>query len=253
MKIGLKLYSTDVALIPDAIRLQNDFFNFIELYIVPGSYVKTINAWKKFDIPYVIHAPHSFHGVNLAQADRWAVNQQSYRETICFADKLASDIIISHGGNNGYLEETIRQIMLINDKRIVIENKPKVGLNNELCIGWSSVEFQRMLAVGMLQGIALDFVHASCAARSLNFNAMCLVEKLMLFNTKIYHLSDGDILSEKDIHLNLGKGNLNLSKFISVVPVDSLLTLETPRDPSKGLTDFVDDVKFLSKIINERG
>ena len=45
-RIGLKLYSTDVALIQDAVRFKEGLFNFVELYIVPGSYVKTISAWK---------------------------------------------------------------------------------------------------------------------------------------------------------------------------------------------------------------
>lgn len=69
LRIGLKLYSTDVALIQDAVRFKEGLFNFVELYIVPGSYVKTISAWKTFDITYVIHASHSFHGVTLAQAE----------------------------------------------------------------------------------------------------------------------------------------------------------------------------------------
>ncbi|MBA4416973.1 MAG: hypothetical protein C0392_03535 [Syntrophus sp. (in: bacteria)] len=250
-RLGLKLYSTNTDLIKDVLALKDIFYDFIELYIIPGSYKKTINEWKMLDIPYVIHAPHFFHGVNLAQAERMELNLRSYRETIEFADCLDSSIIIAHGGNNGSLRETIRQLILINDNRILIENKPKVGLNDELCIGWSAAEIQRICDEGMLRGIALDFVHASCAANSSNIDTMTLVEELMLANPRIYHLSDGDILSEKDMHYNLGMGSLNLSNFISIVPVNSLLTLETPRDPSMGLLDFVHDVNYLNKIANK--
>ncbi|MCG2778891.1 MAG: sugar phosphate isomerase/epimerase [Desulfobacterales bacterium] len=248
-KIGLKLYSTNTDLIPEALPLKNNFFNFIELYIVPGSYDETISAWKEFDVPYVIHAPHFFHGVNLAQIEKWETNLVSYNETRLFADDLNSDIIIAHGGNKGSFDETIRQIRSIGDKRIVLENKPKLGLNNEICVGWSPSEFRKIFDENIINGIALDFVHASCAARSSNIDVMDIVKELMYFNPKIFHLSDGDSLSEQDKHFNLGKGNLNLLHFIQVIPVNGLLTIETPRESSKKLTDFIDDVKYLKKLL----
>lgn len=160
-RIGLKLYSTDVALIQDAVRFKEGLFNFVELYIVPGSYVKTISAWKNFDIPYVIHAPHSFHGVNLAQADRWEIDHQHLNETRLFADDLFSDIIIVHGESNGSFREAIRQIRLLGDQRIVLENKPKLSLFNEECVGWTPSEFRLALETGAISGMVLDFVHES--------------------------------------------------------------------------------------------
>lgn len=248
-KVGLKLYSTNTDLIPEAILSKNKFFNFVELYIIPGSYDKTINAWKEFDVPYVIHAPHFFQGVNLAQMEKWETNLLSYNETRLFADVLNSDIIIAHGGNKGSFDETIRQVRSIGDKRIVLENKPKLGLNNEICVGWSPAEFRKIFDEHIINGIALDYGHASCAARSLDVDVMDIVKELMLFNPKIFHLSDNDSLSEQDKHFNLGKGNLNLLQFIRVVPVNGLLTIETPRNSSKGLTDFIDDVKYLKKLL----
>ncbi|MFB3883666.1 MAG: sugar phosphate isomerase/epimerase family protein [Thermodesulfobacteriota bacterium] len=243
--IGLKLYSTDVALIQDAVELQNGLVDFIELYVIPGSHEKTIDAWKSFDIPYVIHAPHSLHGVNLAQEDKWQSNLEHFNETRQFADELGSDTIIVHGGNNGSLSEAIRQIRLLNEPRIALENKPKIGLQNELCIGWLPVEFRRATESGVLTNIVLDFAHAACAAHSLKVNEMEIIRSFMAFNPKVFHLSDGDALSEKDVHLNLGKGSLNLTEFLSVVPDGGLLTVETPRDDGKGLEDFSDDVHFL--------
>lgn len=249
MKIGLKLYSTDTELIPEALTLKNKYFNFIELYIIPGSYDKTICSWKEFDIPFIIHAPHSFHGVNLAQAEKWKTNLLCYNEAGFFADALNSEIIIAHGGNKGSFEETIRQIRSIGDKRIVLENKPKLGLNNEICVGWSPAEFRKIFDEHIINGIALDFGHASCAARSAGVDVMDIVKELILFNPKIFHLSDSDSLSEQDKHFNLGKGNLDLLQFIQVVPVNGLLTIETPREVSKGLSDFIEDVKYLKKLL----
>jgi deoxyribonuclease IV len=248
-KIGLKFYSTNTDSIPEALLLKDKYFNYVELYIIPGSYDETISAWKEFDVPYVIHAPHFFQGVNLAQMEKRETNLVSYNETRRFADDLNADIIIAHGGNRGSLDETIRQIRSIGDKRIVLENKPKLGLNDEICVGWSPSEFRKIFDEHIINGIALDYGHASCAARSLDVDVMDIVRELMLFNPKIFHLSDNDSLSAQDKHFNLGKGNLNLLQFIHVVPVNGLLTIETPRDSSKGLTDFLDDVKYLKKLL----
>jgi len=252
-KIGLKLYSTDVDLIPEGLKLKKErFFDYIELYIIPGSYEKTIEMWKGFGIPYVMHAPHSIHGVNLAQADKWEINLKHFNEARHFADDLCSDIIIVHGGNNGSFSETIRQIGLLNERRIALENKPKIGILNEACVGWSPEEFHRASHAGVLNGTALDFVHANCASNSMGVEVMELVSEFMTFKPEIFHLSDGERSSEKDAHFNFGKGNLNLLEFISVIPEGGFLTIETPRDSSRGLEDFVNDVQHLRNVFSRK-
>ena len=248
--VGLKLHSTNVLLISEAEKCKEEgFFDYVELYIIPGTYEETIDAWKNLDVPYVIHAPHSFHGVNLAQADKWETNLRHFNETRMFADELRTDIIIVHGGNNGTFSETIRQISLLNEKRIVLENKPRKGIYGEICVGWSPEEFHRASHAGVLNGTALDFVHANCASNSMGVEVMELVSEFMTFKPKIFHLSDGERSSEKDAHFNFGKGNLNLHQFVSVVPKEGLLTIETPRDQSRGLKDCIHDVRYLHSIV----
>ncbi|MEN6374684.1 MAG: TIM barrel protein [Smithella sp.] len=247
-KIGLKLYSTNTSLIPEALLIKNKFFNYVELYVIPGSYEKTISAWKEFAVPFVIHAPHSFHGVNLARFDSKAKNIQHLQEVQRFADELNADIIVVHGGNNGDINETIEELLIINDARIVIENKPKIGTLDELCIGWSPQEFNEFREAGVLNGIALDFTHAVCAARAANTDQWELIQSLMAFKPKIFHLSDTDSSSHKDMHLNLGKGSLNLQKFFSFVSLDSLVTIETPRKNAETLSEFVTDIEYIQRL-----
>jgi deoxyribonuclease-4 len=248
MKIGLKLYSTDVSLIPEAGSLAGKFFDFIELYIVPGSHYGTISAWKSFHVPFIIHAPHTFHGVNLAQAERWEINRQHLDETKLFADDLSSGVIIVHGGNNGSFKETLRQLLLLNDRRIVLENKPKLGLFDEECVGSLPSEIRLALEKGAVSATVLDFVHACCSARSHGIEASILISEFLALNPRVFHISDGEAQSEKDSHLNFGKGSLDISGFLSVIPDGGCVTLETPRDISKGLGDFVSDVIFLRKV-----
>ena len=252
-KIGLKLYSTNTGLIPEALLLKNKFFNFIELYIIPGSYDKTINAWKELAVPYVIHAPHSFHGVNLARLEFRATNIRHMGEVQRFADELHADAIIVHGGNNGDINETIEQLRIINDVRIVVENKPKIGMLDELCIGWSPSEFNQFRKAGVLHGTALDFTHAVCAARMEEADEGAFIKSLLKFEPKIFHLSDIDSSSHKDMHLNFGKGSLNLEQLLSFMPVNGLVTVETPRGIAENLSEFVADITYLRSLSSHNG
>ena len=248
VKIGLKLYSTNTDLIPEAILLKENYFNFVELYIIPGSYDKTIKTWKDFDVPYVIHAPHSFHGVNLAKSECRNTNIDHVGEAQRFSDDLNADIIIVHGGNTGDINETIEQLRIINDPRIVVENKPKIGVLNELCIGWSQSEFNQLKKADVLHGTALDFVHAVCAARVEEADEVAFIQSLLTFKPKIFHLADIDSLSHRDMHLNLGKGSLKLEQLLSFVPVNGLVTVETPRSIAENLSEFVKDIIYISNL-----
>ncbi len=251
-KVGLKLHSANTALIPQASKLRGSFLDFVEVYVVPGSYKNTIACWKDFDVSYAIHAPHSFHGMNLARTNKEDTNLKHFSEAQRFADDLGSEIIIVHGGSNGSIEETIRQLERFGDDRIVLENKPKVGLLDEECIGWSPDEFKRVMKSGiLLSGMALDFVHAACAALSLGIDEMGMIKDFIEFAPRIFHFADGDSSSEKDAHLNLGKGDLDIAGFLSVIPDGALVTIETPRADTNGLGDFTSDIRFLQQMLSE--
>jgi deoxyribonuclease-4 len=247
VKIGLKLHSTNTKSIHEAEALYKDgYFSFIELYIIPESYQNLISSWQGMNVPFVIHAPHSFQGVNFAQPEKWETNQRAFRETQRFADALGADIIIVHGGHDGSFDETLRQLSLLDDKRIALENKPKVGLNNEICVGWSPAEFHQAVDSGVIGQTVLDFGHALYASNSAKVDYPAFIGEFMSFNPKVFHITDGNISSEKDMHLNLGEGNLNIFDFLRVVPANSYVTLETPRDQSRGLEDFKKDIDFLT-------
>jgi deoxyribonuclease IV len=249
MRIGLKLFTTNNAQIPLARELYaKGCFDFIELYVIPNTYAGTIHDWKQIDIPVVIHAPHSIHGFNLAQSEKGASNNEMFQEVQMVADSLSATIIIVHGGNNGSLEETIRQLRLLNDRRIILENKPLIGIHGETCVGCTPAEMNKVEEAGVLNGIALDFGHALCTANALEIDVFHLIEGLAAFTPKIYHLSDGNASSKTDTHYNLGKGDFLITRFLSLVPSNALLTLETPRDTTMGLHQFVDDVQYLRSI-----
>jgi sugar phosphate isomerase/epimerase len=157
--------------------------------------------------------------------------------------------VIFHPGLNGDIFETIRQLRLFKVEYpalfnlALIENKPKIGLKGEACIGSSPEEIKRIVGETGL-GFCLDVGHA------INYSAWaCLkyFDILDIFQSlkpKMYHLSDGDFHSEKDVHLNFGKGNFDLPYIIKKIPWNARVTIETEKDPSLNLSDFEEDVRF---------
>jgi len=248
-KIGLKLHSTNTDLISEAVTLwRDDIFQYIELYIVPGTYSSTHEKWSACNIPFILHAAHSYDGINLALRKQWEQNRYLLREVQQFADNLNVQMIIIHGGMNGSIEETIHQIKRLGETRLLLENKPRVAINGERCVGWSPEEFFKAAESQVLKGFVLDFGHAQCAAFSMGRKAMDVVQEFLAFSPNIYHVSDGVSKNEKDTHRNFGMGDRKLTEFIEVIPESAYVTVETPRGPFKGLKDFVVDIKYLEAL-----
>lgn len=251
-KTGLKLYSTNLSLIPEIRSLGEVPFDFIELYAMPETYGQTVDHWKGLEASFVIHAAHSHHGVNLARGDFEEGNRACLVEACRFADALGADIVVVHGGNNGTFEEALRQIALFGDGRITLENKPKVGVRGNLCVGYHPGEFRQALASGAVSAMALDIGHADCAARSLGVDSLEYMREFLALEPILFHLSDRETVSEKDVHLNFGKGDLDLEAVLDLIPAGARVTLETPRDPARGLEDFLEDIRTLEAMAAKR-
>lgn len=79
MQFGLKLGSKDTNYTEDIHSFnQNGYFQYIELFAVPESFNETIEYWKQFSMPFVIHAPHSYAGMNLSLTEERENNKKKY-------------------------------------------------------------------------------------------------------------------------------------------------------------------------------
>lgn len=96
-------------------------------------------------------------------------NAEIYDQTKRFADELNAQYIIFHGGIDGTVEETARQLSAINDPRALIENKPFVALPNRMggnfCRGATYDELKLIIDTAKC-GFCLDVGHAVCSANS---------------------------------------------------------------------------------------
>jgi sugar phosphate isomerase/epimerase len=249
MQIGLKLSSINKDYTSDILSFyENDYFQYIELFAVFETFGDTIDYWKQFSIPIIIHAPHSFAGMNLSLSEERNNNIKKLEETFQFADALNAEYIIFHSGVNGSIGETIHQLHPFVDARCLIENKPLKGFDNTRGIGSIASEIC-FLRKELNIGFCLDFGHAICAANSLQQKPLQFIHELLQLNPTMYHLTDGDYKGEYDSHLHYGQGDFPIEEILRLIPQDAKLTNEAKHNSEKNLNDFIEDVKCLEKYI----
>ena len=248
-KIGLKLWSINTDYYyEEANRLyDNGVFDYIELYVVPDS-LETLPKWKRMGIPFSLHAPHFAHEVNLADNSKFEYNKKIYEQIEIFKNELNAMFTIVHGGMNGSVDETIRQLNIIKPKNFFIENKPyKVPLpdgNFRYCRGFSIEEIVRIITETNC-GFCLDVGHAICSANSQSIPPYEYLKKFYELKPLSCHLSDNFIDSELDGHLNIGKGNYDMKKILKIIYNIEFLALETKKNSKFDLNDFKEDVKSI--------
>ena len=252
-KRGLKLWSVNTdKYYEEAQRLyKNGIFDYIELYVVPDT-LNSLPKWKELGLPFIIHAPHFAHGFNLARKEKELSNLQIYNEVKKFADELEVPYIIFHGGIDGDIRETARQLAAFNEPRALIENKPFIALPNrmggEFCRGYDIAEIQLVKETAGC-GFCFDFGHAICAANSLGKNVYEYCRGFLQFKPEMYHLTDlDDITSPYDSHLHLGTGDLDFKCISAMIPDDSYVTFETIKNSKENLDDFAEDMKWLKNF-----
>lgn len=250
MRYGLKLWSINTdAYLQGAKKLYKEgWFDYIELYVVPDT-TETIQNWKKLNIPFTLHAPHFIHDINLADASKEKYNIKVFNQVKNFFEKLNAAYIVVHSGIEGNINETIRQLKIINPPNMLIENKPFVApkKDNRLCRGATIEEIKQVVEeVGC--GFCLDVGHAICTANSLKIDAYSFLVEFDKLNPHCYHLSDNFIDSELDSHLNFGQGNYNLKKIFGIIDKNKNIAIETKKSNKENLNDFVEDVKWLRNL-----
>lgn len=252
MRLGLKLWSINTDNINEVEKLYNEgIYQYIELYVVPGTKDSTLDAWSAVNIPFVIHSPHEKHRFNLSKKELLNSNLKSLNEARVFADVLGADIIVMHPGIDGEVEEVIRQLKCVEDKRLVIENMPYYSIPDlgTLCVGNCHEEIDHIIRETEV-GFCLDIAHAFCSALTKGEDLWLVLDKFLTLNPRLVHLSDNRYDSKIDRHLNLGAGDFDISRVLKYIGNDLPLTIETQRKQA-GLKDFVHDVNVIRSLNRE--
>lgn len=243
IKFGLKLWSINSDMLNEAKELiENEIFQYIELTLIPNTEIAPFIDAK---VPYIIHITTEKYGVNIADKEKEEFNLKTMDNCIEWADKLDAKYLILHPGF-GLIDTAIEFLRDINDKRILIENMPKVGLNGESMIGYTPAQIENLIENKF--GLCLDLNHAIKAAVSLRRPYKDFIEEFLKLKPKLFHISDGKMNNEKDKHLNIGEGDYDFEFLMSCVKKNefSYVTLETPRTKLNSLDE---DLKNLDKLV----
>jgi endonuclease IV len=256
IKLGLKLWSNNADYQRAARELYNKkTFQYIELLVKPGT-LDFLPQWKNTGIPFALHAPHTYAGMNLARKSARGTNRMAMKDLDKYTQALGALYVVFHGGLDGEIGETIDQLNSFSKefpcvfKNALIENKPNIGLKGEKCVG-SSVEEIRDIMRNTGMGFCLDFGHAMCHAAFLKKDAGKTIEDFIALSPKAFHLSDGLKASIQDQHLHFGKGDYELAEMIGHVPDKAYVLIETDKEPKDGLGDFAGDVLFVNKLVGK--
>lgn len=246
IKLGLKVWSTNISLIPEAIMLyEKQKLEYVEVFCVPGTETNTSKLWAESKLPVIIHAPHSMTGLNLAIKEMRDSNRYLAEESYRFADAVGAEKVIFHPGMNGELGESIKQIRHIFDKRMLIENKPYRGLKGGNCIGSTPEEISQIIESSGI-GFCLDFGHAVAAANSHNRDLFTFINQFTVLSPSMYHMTDGDISSELDHHKKYGTGSFPLDRFLSMIPTDAMVTDEAERERPDSVEEYSIDRNWIT-------
>lgn len=250
IKYGLKLWSNNEKYISEAEKLYKEkMYDYIELYTIPGTYDKYIKIWRNLNIPFIIHCAHTTHGFNLAIKNKFQNNLKIFSEAKAFCDELNGKYIIFHPGIKGSLENSIRQINFLADKRMLVENKPYVSMSGNACRGSLLGELKAIIDFCKV-GFCLDISHAINVAFHLKINYFNYIKKMLSLKPRVIHISDGEIKEKHDKHLNIGRGIFDFRRMKEIIAVSNAqyLTLETDRSGDK-LDGFIENSERMKEII----
>ena len=212
--------------------VRNEVYDFVQFVVAPDTYenLQAIVKEKFGDIKAVVHAPFFMHGINLSDPDLLSSNLRKLSDAQKFADDLKSDVIVLHpgiGDGENFLDETIRQMKILNDSRIAVENLPYHPRPQYKMHGTTPEQIKKIMNE-IECNFCFDVAHAICVANSLQLDIDDILKKFNELNPIIYHLSDGENNATVDYHLHLGKGNYDLQKIFGLFS-DSRIVLETRR------------------------
>lgn len=251
IKFGIKLWTINTNWFREAVDLCNKkSIDFIELYIVPDSFeLDDLAIFKNVEI--AIHAPHFGHDFNIFKLTKEHI-ELFKNQVIKTSNFLNSKFIILHAGVGNDFNIFKKNVNKIYDNRIIIENKPKIGLNDVICFGYSLKQL-KFIKNKCDFNICLDIGHAIKSAISQKINYKDYLKNLIEeLKPNYFHICDGELNNEKDEHFNLGDGDFDL-KWIKNILVklarenDIFLVFEVPKN-SNNLKNDLKNIKYFKKL-----
>jgi sugar phosphate isomerase/epimerase len=229
----MKTYSTE----PEHVAAW-DFADFVEVLIVPGV---DVTPFTEFDVPYRVHCAHEAFKVNFAnpRIEEW--NLRCLSEALEAADKLNSPTVVLHP--TGDLREGARDsskelLSRVADYGILLENLPELNFESGTRACWNAEEMREFLSLGF--GFCFDFGHAIASAAAQDIDYKPFVERFLALDPHYFHVSNGLVRSEQDLHMPLHEGEFDMVFFRDCILKSKRpeVVLETPFNAEQNLWEY---------------
>lgn len=235
MKLGVKTYDDT-----EFIEYFKDKVDFIEI-------MSFANKKDLIDKKIVIHSKHSKFGINPADKEKEKENLEEIQKSLEIADFSNSTKIIVHPGlfenNSCSKEQAVKIIKEMKDKRIILENMPKMNKNLNLC---STPEETKEFMEKTDKEFCFDLNHAISAAFENNLDPYLYLEDFIKLKPVHIHFG-GQTLPDNTTHIALTESNIDLRKVLALLPEESEISLEVTQDIKK----TVEDIELFRKIWKE--
>jgi deoxyribonuclease-4 len=189
-----------------------------------------------------IHCAHfDGNGTNFVDITKHDANALELKRARSAADFFRVSRIVIHPERNisesCAVENLVAILREIPDSRYAMENMPDTWFFGTEPGDISNIV--RPLGIST----CLDVGHAACYAFATGKNFEEYLRELISIGPAQYHFSDNHSQLRSgawlgDEHLHLGEGSIDYGMVLSLLPPDSFITLETPRDTSGKLRDI---------------
>ena len=204
----------------------------------------------KINVPFTLHAPHSVFNVNLADKNQFEFNKEIFNTQVDkYAEELDVQYVVVHPGKLGNIEETVRQLNIINPKRMAIENKPIISRKTmERTYRGAIPEEIKYVRENHPCGFCLDISHCMSTANELGKDPYELLKEFQELKPTSYHISGNKLDSLIDLHIHFSKCDWDLHKVFEIIDTSKNITVETRKDKEACFKEYEEDLKTLKEV-----
>ena len=258
-RFGLKLgvHEADLASVAEELWRAGRY-DFLELYVPRDARPEQADLWRWYDGFLVLHAPHAAAGFNFARPELATDNFRALELMEALRARLRPAMAVFHPGLDGDVGETLQRVGALRrafpelHRVMLLENKPRLGMNGEQCLGSSPLEMRALLAETGC-GFCLDLRHAYAYAAWAGRKWREVLEEFVDLKPRLWHAADGDVAGVVDSHGHIGEGNMPWAELGAFWDADSPVTIECRKEPALRLVDFLEDMETLRRLSGTDG